>query len=73
MPKKGAILTPEQRAKKKVSDKKYNEANKDKRKEWARAQYLKDKGNGMRQSNGRRVWGHQVLVKKNDLFTLTFD
>jgi hypothetical protein len=48
MPKKGTILTPEQKVRKAITDKKYNERNKEKRREWARAQYRKDKALGKR-------------------------
>jgi hypothetical protein len=74
MPKKGQILTPAQKAKKKINDKKYCEANKAKRKEWGRAQYLKDKGNGMRWINGRRVWGPPMVFKITEgSFVIAFD
>jgi hypothetical protein len=74
MPKKGTILTPEQKAKKKINDKKYCEANKEKRKALGRAQYLKDKGDGMRWVNRRRVWTTPVILKITEgSFVLAFD
>ena len=75
MPTKGQILTPEQKEKKAINDKKYCEKNREKRKEWGRAQYLKDKENGMRWIAGRRVWGEKKkTVKKSEgTFVIAFD
>ena len=66
MPKKGTILTPEQKKRRAISDKKYNEKNKEKRQEWGRAQYRKDKGLGKR--NGSRP----ITITQGE-FVVAFD
>jgi hypothetical protein len=66
MPKKGTILTPEQKKRKAITDKKYNERNKEKRRAWARAQYRKDKALGKRS-------GSQPLTIIQGEFVVAFD
>ena len=66
MPKKGTILTPEQKKRRAISDKKYNEKNKERRREWGRAQFIKDKALGKRS-------GSRPITKTHGVFVVAFD
>jgi len=66
MPKKGYKLSPEQKVRKAIADKKYNEKNKEKRREWARAQFIKDKALGKRS-------GSRPITKTHGVFVVAID
>ena len=66
MPKKGYKLSPEQKVRKAIADKKYNEKNKEKRREWARAQFIKDK------ALGKRSGSRPITITQGE-FVVAFD
>ena len=67
------VVRLQQRSKRADSDKRYNAKNREKRKVWARAQYLKEKGLGMNRHKSGMIH-HLVPLKINKgPFTLTFD
>lgn len=67
------VVRLQQRSKRAESDKKYNAKNRERRKVWARAQYLKEKGLGMNRHKSGMIH-YQVPLKINKgIFTLTFD